>query len=338
MEGREQDSDGLALLRTLAKQRQSLRCELKIPEEQRLSDRERIGARRAAEILTRQLEDELRARLAPYFADVEALHASLTSARVSIAWSILERTGIWADEELIACCLAFSSGHDTSAEGAAATRTLLTRLVADPSEPVAAHAMGLLVAASRQLDEEPSVDALPVELLHRLTWHVAAALRIFLVEQHGLAPARTDEAIARETTALLVSYDDAAGIEALAQRLARELHREERASDSLEALATVDRRSGLFDALLAVRTHLRWDAVKDLLADRAGRGLVLLLKAAGINRSTAATILSGLQPLAAERLMAVFDGLSEDEAQASLAPWRADPMYRSALVRTAERP
>jgi hypothetical protein len=335
----DRERDGLALLRAVAEQRRSARSELRLPEQERLSDRERIGGRRAAELVLREIEDRMRARLAAHFEDVGALHGSLASARVPIAWPILERTGVWRDEELIACCLASAQDPDPSDNGGTRTRTLLTRLVADPSEAIAAHAMGLLVAASRHLDDEPSADGLPAELVHRLTWQVAAALRTYIVAQHDVSPARADEAIAQEATALLTSHDEASGVEALAQRLARELDRAERAEDALQALATVDRRTGLFGALLAVRTRLLPEAVRDLLADRADRGLVLLLRAAGVERATTASILSERGYSSnAERLLATFDGLSEEEALASLAPWRADPLYRSALVRTARQP
>ena len=67
--------------------------------------------------------------------------------------------------------------------------------------------MALVIARSRRFDrfEEPVLAEaeLPAELHHRLVWLVAAALRHYLVQQHGLAG--VDAAIEAAAAAVLAA-------------------------------------------------------------------------------------------------------------------------------------
>jgi hypothetical protein len=86
---------------------------------------------------------------------------------------------------------------------------------------------------------------------------------------------------------------------------------------------------------LAVRSGLGQDSVWEILSEPAGRGPVLLLRAAGVGRNEAAAILLRLDEDRAEAQLDRFDTIDEAEAAALLSLWRADPGYRAAIARLA---
>jgi hypothetical protein len=206
---------------------------------------------------------------------------------------------------------------------------------------VAAAAVSLLIADSRRLDafHEPLLAAgdLPAEVAHALAWTVAAALRTYLIARHGVAAAAADRAVTAAASAWLGRYDEGAGADSLARRLAFRLEERGRLDDLLLVRAATEGALPLFLAGLSLRTGLDLPALWELLADDSGRGPAIVLRGANVGREAAAAILlhlAGREETVAAQLDG-YDALGPDQARHHVMLWRLDPAYRSAVARLA---
>jgi hypothetical protein len=334
--------DGAAQLLASARARvAAAMADLALPEALRLSDRQRITVSHLLRRLVGDIEDELRSALVVRFAadEDEPLSAALSSASLAIAVPVLEGRGALADSALFALLLRRAEEHRLAR--AAPERRLLTALAGDGDEAVAAAAVSLLIAESRRLDafHEPLLASgdLPAEVAHGLAWTVAAALRTYLIARHGIAPALADSAVTAAAAAWLGDYDEGAGADALARRLALRLEESGRLDDALLVQAVGEGALPLFLAGLSLRTGLDLPALWELLPDAAGRGPAIVLRAAQVGREAAASILlqlAGREEAAAAQLD-LYDALDSAEARRHALLWRLDPAYRSAVARLA---
>jgi hypothetical protein len=306
-------------------------ADLALPAEARLSEWQRTTVSRLLADLLRRIEEELRSALAGTFEEAE-VRAALGSAHLPIAEPILAGGFALLDPPLTAALLRRAEEHRLrGADGHA----LLGDLAGDDDQAVAAEAMGLLILESGRVDRfgDPAVGRsdLSADIQHRLAWRVAAALRRYLVRAQGVPAARADEALAAAVSGLLARYDEGAGAEATAYRLAHRLDELGRLDDRLLGGLLGGGLPVLVSAL-AVRTRLDPADAWTLLADR--RGAILLLRAAGCGRETAANILLdlGAGEGALPGRLDVFDSLDAEAAAAELAAWRADPAYRAAIL------
>ena len=199
--------------------------------------------------------------------------------------------------------------------------------------------MALVIAESRRFDriEEPELvhEDLPAELLERLAWRVAAALRRYLVAKRGLEAAEADGAIAAAVGDLLAGHDEGKALDAAAHRLARRLNAGGGIDDARLRAALDGGRLALFVALISVRAGLDPAAGFELALDPAGARLAVLLRAAGVERATAVSILLDLVALddaALASLVDDFDSLPVAAAIEALRPWRLAAGYRAAIA------
>jgi hypothetical protein len=333
--------DGAAQLLASAHARVSAAiADLGLPEALRLSDRQRFTLSHLLRRLVGDIEDELRSALSARFAGgEEAVSAALSSASLAIAIPILEGGAALADPVLFALLLRRAEEHRLAR--AAPERRLLTDLAGDADPGVAAAAVSLLIADSRRVDafQEPLLASgdLPAETAHGLVWTVAAALRAYLVTRHGVPPAAADQALTDAAAGLLSRYDEGAGADALARRLALRLEERGRLDDDLLVRAAVEGALPLLLAGLSLRTGLDPQALWELLPDTAGRGPAILLRAARVGREAAASILLHIAGRAesAEAQLDLYDGLDEVRARHQILLWRLDPAYRAAVARLA---
>jgi len=316
-------------------------ADLALPEAFRLSDRQRITVSHLLRRLVGDIEDELRSALASNFIrDEDApLRAALSSASLAIAVPVLESGGALADPALFAQLLRRTEEHRLAR--AAPEPRLLTELAGDEDPAVAAAAVSLLIAESRRLDafHEPLLASgdLPAEVAHSLAWTVAAALRTYLIARHAVAPAVADGAVTSATAALLGRYDEGAGADALARRLALRLEERARLDDGLLVRAAGEGALPLLLASLSLRTGLDPQALWELLPEASGRGPSIVLRAAHLERDAAASILlhlAGREEAAAAQLD-VYDSLDSAQARHHILLWSLDPAYRSAVARLA---
>ncbi|HYE27144.1 MAG TPA: DUF2336 domain-containing protein [Allosphingosinicella sp.] len=334
--------DGAAQLLASARARVAAAvADLALPEALRLSDRQRVTVTHLLRRLVGDIEDELRSALAARFADPEheALRAALSSAHLPIAVPLLERGGALADPALVALLLRRAEEHRLARS--APERRLLTELAGDADEGIAAAAIALLIADSRRFDafQEPLLanGDLPAEVAHGLVWTVAAALRGYLIGRHAIDPAEADGAVTAAATALLAGYDEGAGAEPLARRLALRLEDRRRLDDALLVRAAGEGALPLLLAGLSLRSGLDIPALWELLPDASGRGPAIALRAADVARPAAASILLHLaereDTVAAQ--LDLYDLLDRNDARRSVLLWRLDPAYRAAVARLA---
>lgn len=344
-------SDAARLLLAAARERFAVAAtDLLLPEGARLTEWQRVTATNLLSRLIRSIEDALRMPLAERFADHEALAAALSSAHVPIALPILERAGVLGDTDLGAVLVRRVEEHRFwKAHSQDAGEDILSELVRDPDPALASEAMELVIARSRRFDrfQEPVLGAvdLPAELQHKLVWLVAAALRHYVVQQHGLRA--VDGAIASAATDFIVDYDENAGVEAAATRLARRLAGAGRLDGALLVRLLAEGMLPAFVAGLGVMAGLDHAAAWEVLSDPRGRGPALLARAAGLPRDDAAGMLlllasrgrlfSGAEGDAAADQLDLFDTLDEAGAAEVLRLWRIDPAYRASVARISTR-
>jgi hypothetical protein len=226
---------------------------------------------------------------------------------------------------------------------------LLFELVRDPDDALASDAMELVIARSRRFDrfQEPIIGHvdLPAELQHKLVWLVAAALRHYLVQQHRIRA--IDGAVEAAASQFIVQYDEGAGLESTASRLARRLDRADRLDGPLLTRMLAEGMLPVFISGLGVLAGLDHAAAWEILSDPRGRGPALLLRAASLAREDAAAILlllntrgrlfSGIEGDAAAEQLELYDSLDEASATEVLRLWQADPAYRASVARISTR-
>jgi hypothetical protein len=334
----ERDADGGARLAAAARQRAIVAAaDLALPESSRLGERQRRSVTALLARLVRSVEDDLRSALAASFAAHDGLHAALSSAHVEIALPLLAAAA-W-EPALIATLLRRADEHRLCR--AAVDTGLLTELAGSPGEAVAAAAMAVLIGESRRLDSsgEPllPLGELPAERAHHLVWTLAASLRLYMVREHRVEAAAADAALAAAAGRMLAEHDEGGTFEAEALRLVRALDAGGLLDDALVARLLVEGHLPIFLAALDVTAGLAADACWELLSDPAGEGAMLLLRAAGLGREAAGTILLRLHGESETVLAAFerFEALGRSEATGLLALWRADPAYRHAVARLA---
>lgn len=348
------NGDAARLLLAAARERFSVAAtDLLLPSQARLTEWQRLTAAALLVRLVRTVEDDLRARLADRFGDHDALHAALSSAHVAIAQPLLERAQVLRDAELGTILVRRVEEHRFWKDNGAdeAPGELLLDLVRDGDPGIARQAMSLMIARSRRFDQfnEPVMGQteLPAETQHRLIWMIAAALRQYMVQQHGLPSGRADEAIAAAAADLIATYDEGESLEAACMRLARLLARAGRLDAPMLVRCLEDGLLPLFVAGIGVLCALDYSASWEVLSDPRGWGPALLLRAARIERDHAAAILfilnsrgrmfSGAEGDAAAAQLEQYETSDEDHSRAVLRLWQVDPGYRSAIARLSIR-
>ena len=344
-------SDAARLLLAAARERFTVAAtDLLLPDSARLTEWQRLTAAGLLTRLIRSIEDAMRVPLAAHYADHESLNAALTSAHVPIVLPILERAGALGDHDLFTVLVRRVEEHRFwKAYGQGAAEDLLVELVRDPDAELAADAMELVIARSRRFDrfQEPVLGHidLPAELQHKLVWLVAAALRHYLVQQHGLRS--VDAAIEAAANDFIARYDEGRGLEAVAARVVRRLQQGGRLDGSFLARTLSEGLLPLFIAGAGALAGLDHAAAWEVLSDPRGRGPALLLRATAISRDEVAAILlllntrgrlfSGSEGDAAAGQLELYDSLDEGSAAEVLRLWQADPAYRASVARLSTR-
>lgn len=348
---RGKQSDAARLLLAAARERFAVAAtDLLLPDQARLSEWQRLTAAALLTRLIHGIEDELRAHLAGRFEAHPAVHAALSSARVPIALPILERAEVLRDAELGNVLVRRVEEHRFwKAHAPADGKDLIFELVGDGDGEVAAEAMELVIARARRFDrfQEPDMGQveLPAELQHKLVWLVAASLRHYIVQQHGLAA--VDGQVEEVASALIAAHDEGTILEAHATRLARRLAATGRLDGALLARILSEGMLPLFIAGAATLCGLDYAAAWEVIADPRGRGPAILLRAGGVEREDAAAILllanshgpllSGTEGDATAVQLDLYDSLDRPAAEEVLRLWRAAPGYRAAVARISTR-
>ena len=341
-QGKEDDA---RLLHAAARERLAVAAaDLALPERLRLSDWQRTTVSGLYAKLVRSIEDELRVSLLQTGAIQahEGLAAALSSAQVSIAGPVLERSAAQPDRGLVSALIRRSEEHRRARGRSAGEMPILIELIRGRDAPLAEHAMAILIAQSRRFDSfsEPVAarTELPAELEHRLVWRVSAALRHYMIAAHAFDPVAADRAIVAAAERLLAAYDEGDALEARAMRLAKRLHETSGLDDIFIERALLEGSLPLFLAGLAVRASLSHASAWEIISDPMARGPVFLLKAGGIERVHAVSILLTLAASEEEvpSQVDLFDVTHASAAIEALRLWQVNPGYREAIAELSE--
>lgn len=348
--GRKVESDAARQLLAAARERFAVAAtELLLPDSARLTEWQRLTASQLLTRLLTGIEEDMRLRLLRHFPPESALHAALSSAHVAIALPILERAGAVSQTDLMMFLVRRVEEHRFWRRHEAGREDYLHQLLTDADEEIAAETMSYVIARGRRFDrfQEPTLaDAeLPAEMQHRLIWMTAAALRHYMVEQHGAAS--VDGAIEAAAGEMIAGYDESDRIEARAETLVRRLHRKGRIDGHALECFVGGGLPTLFVAALGLMCGLTQDAVWEVIADPRRRGLVLMLRAADIPRSSAAAIINDITAAstrfsasegdASAEQLDFYDTLDVQSAREVLRLWRADPAYRAFVAQFSTR-
>jgi len=317
-----------------------------------LSDQCRVQIAQLMRGMITAIEDELRIRVCEALPDdaPPELHAALGSARVQIAMPLLERTDLLREADLVAATLrrvdehrlALALGRDSPFHVA----ELSQRLLDLGDQAVSEALMALLVAESRRYDQfgDPALARtdLPSGPHRRLLWAVAAALRHYMIRQHGIAEGRADLLLADAVSGLLTEHEDEDTLEGRAEALADLLWHRKLIDDALLLGALEEGWLALFTAAVAKRAGIDAAGVWSMLLEPSGMMLGTILRAINCDRTTAVTILWRVataeavpEEVVIERADA-FDALTVREAAEAVLIWRLDPNYRRAVLEIGE--
>lgn len=317
--------------------------DLFLPQAHRITDRLRASMSSMLDGVTAAVERDMRKAILPHFAHRAELAASLSSASVGIALPLLADACTLRHPPLIAIVLRRAEGFVLSRRlapggggdgGDGGSKGLP---LDDSDHGIAAAALALRVAEARRVDRfgEAALlfDDLPAELAGWLVWHVAAALRRYLIDHHEVDDSETDAILAQAAQAVLAGHDEGRGLHAAGAGLAARLVAEDRIDGELLAELLRTGQVTAFAAVLASAAAISPDEVWPIVADPADGRLAILLRAAGISRETAAAILFlivvGTADAAAE--IDLFDACTPDEAQDALDTLRLPAEYRAAI-------
>jgi hypothetical protein len=291
-----------------------------LDESSRLTDEERALMAAMLRNLVTDIADELISALPPMLAAKaeqarEGLYRRLRRAR------LLERDG------LVALLLRRADEQQLSGRNERGEPTL-TALVGDDDGQVAEAAMALTLARGRRKDRFGRLGAefndVSAEDAVALVHAVAAGLRDVLT-------AEADQPLGVAAQALLARHDEGRRLEAYVAALARALETAGRADDSIVRQLAEDSDAALLVGVLARRAGID---VLDAWNFFTGSDMMMLVRLAGCDRTTAAQILAGFEQMtgsgSAERIIDRFEAIDDAAVERWRLWMRLDPHYRSA--------
>jgi hypothetical protein len=323
--------------------------------EYRLSDRDHATMTRMLSVLVESIEHDLRAHLInlPPISDSGMLQDEFADHDFGIAGAKLAKSRVMRDADLAALLLRHCDEHHIGRalraaypRGDVGPGGLMERLTSHGDAPIADAAASLLVAESRRWDRfgDPVLNRadLPIELQHRMTWWIAAALRDHMLHEHDVDPAAADRALVTAVTAMMTSYDERETVDARAHELALRLARADVLDDQILVALLYEGQLAAWVSGLAVRALIDSAAVWTMLADADVSRLTLLLRSIGMERHVALGLLAGLfaartgsgaaNDIQLARAATAFDELSIDQARAAIRAWGLDDHYRRAIA------
>ena len=328
-------ADGIAGARAAGRDRLStVRRDFFLDPSKRLTEQERALMTAMLHCLVGDIADALRAALpsgkvAANDEGDSALIATLTAA------GLLDEPGVMAlllrraDEERISTAARARSGRREA--------RVLQGLVSHDYGAVAAAAMALILGRGRRRDRFGqclvAFDDLSEASAEILAHAVAAGLRRELAASRGISAA--DAELAEAAGQVLDHRDEERGIDSLNAALVHFLDEAGSLTEELILAAANEGEVAFVAEVLARRAGVPAEAALDELLSGGARHVMALLRAAAISRDLSAGLLAGIGDLLgvadAGEAIAIFDGLTDAEVQASRSWLVTDPDYRVAL-------
>jgi Uncharacterised protein conserved in bacteria (DUF2336) len=305
----------------------------------RLTEQERALMTAMLHCLVSDVADSIRAalpvgRLAANDQSDAALIEALTST------GLLDEPGLMAlllrraDEERIGTAARARSGRREA--------RVLQGLVSHDYGAVAAAGMALILGRGRRRDRFGqcliAFDDLSPASAEALVSAVAAGLRREVAGARGIAAA--DRELAEACERVLDQRDDERSIESLTAALVHFLDEAGGLTDELVLAAGNEGEVAFVGEFLGRRAGISTDsALDELLSGEAGH-IMALLRTAGASRELAAGLLGAIGDLLgiadAGDAIAIFDGISEEQAQSARSWLTTSANYRAALERLGQ--
>ncbi len=332
-------------------------------EDARVSERERSLIVGILRDLIKEVEVDLRKRLAEQLQASESapaeLIAILANEDIEIAGPILRESPVIQDPDLINVIkqrgrehwLAITMRRSVSApvsDALVATGDLdvIESLLGNANAELSRRAMEYLVAESQRVDrfQRPLLlrADLPTDLAMRMYWWVSAALREHLLRHHAIDVDRLDTAM--ETSVAEESAARADGGQALhdtAQALIAGLGDATEINASLLVRLLRSGRVPVFVGALAHMADLPEIVVRRIVLDCDGESLAMVCRACGIDRNDFGTLFmliqsafgedAALPPQRLQRVLTLFDETRPDHAARATTVWRRHPEYLDAI-------
>jgi hypothetical protein len=310
--------------------------DLFLPDFIRPTDLQRAAMANMLHNLVAEIEVDLREAIIDRMGDDAP--PVLSVFRIPIIRPIFDRAGVLRDRELVALLLSRAEDHRIS--------NGVRRIAQIDPEPVRPLDLGvsadleatLRLAESRRTDShgEPFLTArdLPADLLHRMLWWGAAALRDYMERMSSIDPVMRDEVLTAAVLGRLAAHDEGQALDAAAMRVAM-------AGPGTDALLFDLFRGGrfaLFVAVLAVRARIDYASAFMLASDPGVGALAVLLRSVDVSIQTAAPILlqiasiNGLSEAKLEERVNDFLDLDLAAAQNAIRPYRLNPAFRHAVA------
>lgn len=285
-----------------------------------------------------------------------ALIKQLANDRVEVAYDVLTKSRVLHDEDLIeiihfrtlehqlAIAMRYSLSEVVSATLAeTGSESVIETLLRNENACISQHTLAYIVEQSRRVDtfQEPLLSRreLTPDLARRMFLWVSAALRIHIIDQFELDDASIDallEQIALEQSEQVAALD----CDTDSEKLAREIEAHRMLDPRLLVKAMAQGEIKLFVGMFARAARLRTRLVMRILFEPGGESLAIACKGIDLDRKTF-TQLFALSRAArshrcsikaeSDRAMAVFDNISQAEAEHVLQRWRLDPDFAAAI-------
>jgi hypothetical protein len=306
---------------------------------QRLTEQERALMTAMLHCLVSDVADAIRAalpngRLAANDEGDSALIEELTASGLLDEPELMALLLRRADEERIATAARARSGRREA--------RVLQGLVSHDYGAVAAAAMALILGRGRRRDRFGqcliAFDDLSAASAEVLVYAVAAGLRRELAAGRG--PSGADIELAQASEQVLEHRDEERGIDALTAALVHFLDEGGGLTDELILAAAHEGEISFVAEVLGRRAGIPMDSAMDeLLSGEAGH-VMALLRTAGMSRELSAGLLAGIGDLLgiadAGEAIALFDRMTDAEAQGARSWLVTAPAYRAALERLGQ--
>jgi uncharacterized protein (DUF2336 family) len=310
--------------------------------------------------VARPIRKSLAAKLAGSHNAPSEIVEILANDDFDIASPILLKSDLLSDDALIEIVRHRSQAHRL----AIAMRRSLTAAVCDSlvatgapdvirtllqnhGAAISKSTMAYLVEQSRTVDEfqEPLLrrEELPPDLARRMYTWVSAALRQFIVENFPVDEIGIDLAVGQAAEEVVENSVLQNEEETASHQLAAELSRKQQLTPALLLQTLRQGEVALFEALLGQLTQLRASSIRKLIYDEGAEGLVIVSRAANIDRTSFTSIFLLLQRIhpkelakdayAMKHALDLYDRLKIETAAKVLERWKLNPDFLRSIKR-----
>ncbi|MEE9139808.1 MAG: DUF2336 domain-containing protein [Alphaproteobacteria bacterium] len=283
---------------------------------------------------------------------------ALANDEIEVAHPILTKSTVLHDPELIEIIAHRTLQHqlaiamreevsETVSDALVETESddVITTLIQNPNARISHTTLEYLVEQSRLLDgyQRPLLGRsdLGADLAKKMYWWVSAALRQHILNNFDVDPTELDDSLettVRDAVQEVTNYDAA---KTKPFELANRLKEAEAITPRLLIQVLRQGEISLFEALFVQFTEIRLNLARRLLYEPGGEGLAVACKASDIGKPDFASIFllsrkarpgdKVVDPAELSRVLAFFDRIKAEAADAVLRRWRRDEAYLNSI-------